>query len=336
MMQAQLEMLKSTEGRFRKINSDEFVAIDKVNDALYWGALDYFHRNWFTWMDVPTIARITGACEDVDTLYALQHFGRQAYLAQTGQLYLEAKIPRHKKVWTVITSSRAEATADERHLNQFQLLEFEQQGGFEEMLATVEGTVKAMLRSALRNASAELEFLGRDLPELESYLLPFNRITYTEAVEMLADTHFQIAWGDDLKRQHELFLVQALGGKPLFITHFPTAIKFFNMRQNRGNPLVVNSADLVMPYGGEAVGSAERENDYDLLYARLKESPMYRILSKRGVSIDEFGDYLDVVKQNPILHSGCGIGFSRISQAAMGLDDIRQCTSYPLNAETLY
>ncbi|VVB68158.1 Asparagine--tRNA ligase [Candidatus Norongarragalina meridionalis] len=335
-MQAQLEMLKSTEGRFQKINGDEFVAIDRVNDALYWGALEYFHENGFTWMDVPTITRITGACENVDTLYSVEHFGRQAYLAQTGQLYLEAKIPRHSRVWTVITSSRAEASADERHLNQFQLLEFEHQGDFESMLANVEGTVKAMLRNALKNARPELEFLGRDVAELETYLSPFNRITYTDAVKLLSDTHFQIAWGDDLKRQHELFLVQALGGKPLFITHFPTAIKFFNMRQNRDNPLVVNSADLIMPYSGEAVGSAERENDYDILYKRLLESPMYRILSNRGVSIEEFGDYLAMVKQNPILHSGCGIGFSRISQSAMGLEDIRQCTSYPLNAETLY
>ncbi|OIO28521.1 hypothetical protein AUJ16_00920 [Candidatus Micrarchaeota archaeon CG1_02_60_51] len=332
----ELETLKSTDGRFGLINGTAFEAIDRVNDALYWGALDYFRGNGFMWVDVPTLTRVTGACENVDTLYSVDHFGRNAYLAQTGQLYLEAKIPRHEKVWTVITSSRAEAKVDARHLNQFQLLEFEHRGGFESLLNHVEGTVKAMVAGAVANAPGELALLGRSPADLAEYLKPFNRISYAEAIGLLEGTPLEVGWGSDLKHSHELRLVAATGGRPLFITHFPKAIKFFNMRVNRSDDSVVNSADLILPHSGEAVGSAEREDDYALLKERLLASSMYSILSKRGVALSEFEDYLSLVRDNPILHSGCGIGFPRVSQSVLGFSDIRQATSYPLNAETLY
>ena len=336
MMMQQIELLKSTEERFSKINGEAALAIDKVNDALYWGALDYFRKNGFTWVDVPTLTRITGACENVDTLYSVDHFGKNAYLAQTGQLYLETKIPSHNKVWTVITSSRAEARADSRHLNQFQLLEFEHQGDFESMLYHIEGTVKSMIACALASAGDELEMLGRDRREVANYLSPFNRITYTDAIGLLEGTPLAIPWGSDLTHNHELYLVEKLGSKPTFITHYPAEIKFFNMRVNRENPQVVNSADLIMPYSGESVGSAEREDDYNILRKRLLESNMFRMLSKRGVEISEFEGYLKLVRENHLLHSGCGIGFSRIAQSVLGFSDIRQATNYPLNSETLY
>ncbi|MBI4983592.1 hypothetical protein HZC32_03025, partial [Candidatus Woesearchaeota archaeon] len=95
--QADLWKLTQTEGRFGLINSETMSLIDNINDSLYVGALEYFIKNSFRWVEVPTITKITGACENVDTLYCLNHFGTEAYLAQTGQLYLEAKIPSHKK-----------------------------------------------------------------------------------------------------------------------------------------------------------------------------------------------------------------------------------------------
>ena len=149
-------------------------------------------------------------------------------------------------------------------------------------------------------------------------------------------THLEIEWGDDLTHAHELFLVEKYGNRPLFITHYPKDIKFFNMRVNDDDPSVVNSADLIMPYSGESVGSAERENDYERLVKRLKESQMFRILSKRGVTMKDFEEYLNLVKKDPILHSGCGIGFTRVSQSVMGFEDIRMATSYPLNSAILY
>ncbi|MFH0836395.1 MAG: amino acid--tRNA ligase-related protein [Candidatus Micrarchaeota archaeon] len=329
-MTERTKALACLQDRFECICSKEMESIDRVNAALYEGALEYFLSNAFTWVETPTITRITGACENVDTLYALDHFGCEAFLAQTGQLYLEAKIPLHEKVWTVMTSSRAEPRTDDRHLNQFTLVEFERQGDFELMLHTIEGIVHAMVKSALKKARADLDALGCT-ERCESYLEPFQRITYTDAITLCG-----LPWGSDLKHEDEMRVIEEHGGKPVFITHFPQEIKFFNMRLNRDNPAVVNSADLIMPFSGESAGSAERENDYETLVKRLLESNMYAILSKRGVTIEEFQGYLNIVKSNPVLHCGAGIGFARISQSILGFSDIKKTTNYPLTSQSLY
>jgi asparaginyl-tRNA synthetase len=331
-----LDILKKTDGRFSRIISGDAKAVDEVNDSLMWGARKYLRHNGFMWLEVPMMTKITGACENVDTLYSLDHFGTETYLAQTGQLYLEAKIPLHEKVWTIITSSRAEDAVDSRHLNQFQLVEFEHKGDFESMLKHIEGLVKSMIAEALDKNKKLLEELGR-LPELEAWVsAPFARMSYTEAVEMLKGTKHEIEWGDDLTSKTEHYLVSKNGNRPLFVTHFPKKIKFFNMRQNDGDEDIVNSSDLIMPYSGESVGAAERENNYDRLVERLVESPMFKVLAKRGKTINDFKDYLDIIKKHPILHSGCGIGFNRISQSVLGADDIRVSANYPIQKGVLY
>lgn len=328
--------IAETKQHFQNLNSPGALALDRVNDALLWGARDYLRKEGFVWIDVPTITAITGACENVDTLYALDHFGKEAYLAQTGQLYLETKIPGHRKVWTIIQSNRAEEKADTRHLNQFQLVEFEEEGDFEGLLTRIEATVKAMMASAL-SATEAFALLGRDTAEVEGWIAaPFARISYDEAIALLAGTPLEKEWGDDLGHEEEQFLVKAAGWRPCFVTNFPTAIKFFNMRQVPGNPERVNSADLILPYAGEAVGSAERENDHRRLVARLERSQMFQILSARGKTLDDFEHYLEFIKEHPTLHAGCGIGFARVAQSVLGLDDIRKATAYPLTSETLY
>jgi asparaginyl-tRNA synthetase len=331
-----MEALIETNNRFNIITSDKMTAIDKINDSLYWGATEYFKKNDFTWIEVPIMTKITGACENVDTLYELEHFGKTAYLAQTGQLYLEGKIPTHKKVWTTILSSRAESKVDSRHLNQFTLVEFEHSGNFESLLENIEGVIQSMVKNVIEKNKEELKKLGRDVEELKKYLTPFKRMTYTNAISLLSKNGFDISWEDDLKHEHEMKLIELNNNLPLFITHFPTNIKFFNMRQNRSDDSIVNSADLLMPHAGESVGAAEREDDYEILRERLKKSQMFKILSKRGATEKEFEDYLNLVKKHKILHSGCGIGFNRISQSVLGSKDIRVSTNYPINASTLY
>jgi len=331
-----LTVLEKTDDRFNIINGKEAGVVDHINDSLMWGAMNWLRENGFTWVEVPILTKITGACENVDTLYSVDHFNEEAYLAQTGQLYLEAKIPMHQKLWTIITSSRAEDSVDERHLNQFQLIELEHQGDFEELLTHVEGCVKGMLSEAVSNSEKELRQLKR-LDEVKGWLKePFGRLSYTDVVQMLIGTDHQIAWGEDLKTAQETYVVDRMGGIPVFITHFPKEIKFFNMRQNDSREDVVNSCDLIMPYSGESVGAAERENDHGRLVSRLETSQMFRMLSARGKTLEDFKDYLELVRKHPVLHSGCGIGFTRISQSVLGSGDIRTACNFPLQRDVLY
>jgi len=312
-----------------------------VESALVRGAEDYFRANDFVHVpSVPHIVSVTGACENIDTLFTLDYFGAQGFLTQTGQLYLETLIKDLKNVCCVIHSFRAEPKVDGRHLTEFPLVEFEfsydaeEENGLMNLLDHIEGTICTMVKSALKNALPQLKELGADIQMLRSIERPFQRISYTQAIRELQQ-QCDIEWGADLTHEHEQFLVRLHGNKPLFITHYPERIKFFNMRRNREHPEVVNSADLILPSAGEAVGSAEREHNYDVLMKKLTNSSMYKRLLEKGGSLEDFKWYLDTIKENPVPHAGCGIGLSRVTQFVLGKADIREATPYPMNRESL-
>jgi asparaginyl-tRNA synthetase len=308
-------------------------AVARIEASLLRGARKYFDNNDFVEIVVPHLTRATGACENVATMFTVDHFGEKAYLAQTGQLYLEVLTPFLKRVWCVGPSFRAEPSVDERHLTEFTLIELEFEGTFRELLRHVENVVCSMIQQVIKKREEELELLGIDRRRLDVQP-PFEKITYTEAVRELAE--FDVKWGDDLKSWHEKFLVERHGNKPLFVTHYPEPIKFFNMKTNEENQAIVNSADLLLPYSGEAVGAAEREYEYDKLLARLESSVMLKQLIQRGGSIKDFEWYLEFYRRfggKP--HAGCGIGLNRVTQYVLGSGDIRTTTVFPLNKESI-
>ncbi len=306
--------------------------IARVESSLLRGAEEYFIQNGFVNVPtVPHIVDITGACENVDTLYSLNYHGREAFLTQTGQTALELLTSSLEKVCCTIHSFRAEETVDARHLTEFPLIEFEfrySNDGFQQLLSRIENTISSMVRYALRTESEALLALGADVNALGNLKMPFSRIAYDDAVKMLG-----LPWGADLKHEHETVLTTEFGG-PVFVTRYPEKIKFFNMQRNKENSRLVDSADLLLPHSGEAVGAAVREHDYNLLVEKLKNSEMFKILSARGKTLEDFQPYLEEVKHNPVPHAGCGIGLCRVTQYVLGLDDIREATAYPRNRDS--
>ena len=330
-----LEKLVETRERHKLVNTKELEVVARIEAALLKGARDYFIKEGFIEVNAPHITKATGACENINTLFGLDYFGSQGYLSQTQQLYLEAMIPRLKKVWCIGPSFRAEPEADNRHLTEFPLLEIEFEGNFEQLLTHIESTITSMIEEVLKEDKL-LKEIGVDSEKLKKIKMPFKRMTYDQAIETLKKMGFEINWGDDFKSVHEKALAETLDYQPIFLTHFPKKIKFFNMRENDYRPEIVNSTDLILPGSGEAVGAAEREHRHYKLKERLESSKMLEQLKVRGGSIEDFAWYLDCVKNNGIkLHSGCGIGLNRVTQFILGANDIRKCTVFPLNSETI-
>jgi asparaginyl-tRNA synthetase len=328
-----LQKLKQTEKRYQLFATREMQAVAKIEASLLRGARKYFEDNDFTEIIVPHITRATGACENISTMFTVDHFEEKAYLAQTGQLYLEVLTPFLKKVWCVGPSFRAEPSVDERHLTEFTLIELEFEGNLAELMQHIENILQSMIQEVIKTRKEELELLEIDKRRLD-VLPPFKKITYTDAVKELS--RFGVKWGDDLKSLHEKILVENHGNKPLFITHYPKAIKFFNMKTNEENPEIVNSTDLLLPYGGEAVGAAEREYEYKKLLERLECSTMLKQLIEKGGSIHDFDWYLEFYKGfGGTPHAGCGIGLNRVTQYVLGSSDIRTTTVFPLNRESI-
>jgi len=313
------------------MNPLELRALVKIQAGLLRGARGYFDKEGFIEVIVPRITKVTGSCENMDTLFEVKYFAQQAYLMQTGQLFLETLIPLLNKVWCYGSSFRAEPRIDNRHLTEFTLIETEFCGDFEQLLSRIEGLLDKMIKAVIKHCAEDLEKLSVNKRMLEEFAPPFQRITYDHAVEVL-----NISWGQDLNSEHEEFLLKKYGNHPLFITHYPEQIKFFNMKTNPDNPKVVNSADLILPFSGETVGAAEREFRYKKVYQKLKRSDMLRQLEQRGGSISDFDLYLSHLRENgSVQHAGCGVGLNRVVQFILGSRDIRESTLFPLNREKL-
>ncbi len=309
------------------------LALIRIWDAMFRGARRYVEDAGFIGVhNMPEIVGVTGACENIDTLFKLDFFGRPAYLAQSDQLYLELIAPQLQRVYAEIQSFRMEPDADDRHLCQFALFEIEHVGNLDTLISNIAGIVQAAAREVVNRCADDLALFGRDPADLKQ--LTFGRITYSQAIELLQAEFPFLQWGDDLKAPHERALVDRLG--PVFLTHYPLPIKFFNMLQNVDDPRVVNSTDLLLPFAGESAGAAEREHRYERIVARLKSSSMYRRLIEQGATDDDFAWYLDAHKDREIpLHSGAGIGMARVAQFITGSEDIRDAVPFVVNRDNL-
>jgi len=328
-----LEKLSATDHRYELFSTPEMQALARIEASLLKGARRYFDANDFTEIIVPHLTRATGACENIATMFTVDHFGESVYLAQTGQLCLEVLTPFLRKVWCVGPSFRAEPSVDPRHLTEFTLIEVEFEGNLAGVMHYIENVICSMIQETIATREADLKFLGLDKDRID-VKPPFKKVRYTDAVDLL--NSFGVKWGDDLKSVHEKALVELFGNQPLFITHYPKAIKFFNMRQNAYNSNIVNSADLILPYSGEAAGAAEREYEYEPLLRRLEASTMLRQLIEKGGSIHDFDWYLEFYRKcGGTPHAGCGIGLNRVTQYVLGSNDIRGSTVFPQNKQTL-
>lgn len=316
-------------------------SIALIESALRRGAENYFRYNGFVNVLPPHIVPITGACENVDTLFDVDYFGQNAYLTQTGQTALEMFVAQLGRVCCEIKSFRKEPNADTRHLTEFPLLELEftykeHENGFEELLRHIEGTIKSMMHHTLATARSALETLGANIEEHHRIIdTPFARIEYAAAITLLGKN-----WGDDLNHDDEQLIVAHHNSLPTFVMKYPEEIKFFNMKrdrtytniQNGKNQNRVLSCDLLLPYSGEAVGAAVREENHTILVKKLVESPMFAMLRERGKTLADFNEYLDEVRDHTVPHAGCGIGLYRVMQSVVQTDDIRLASTYLMNA----
>ncbi|NWF71153.1 MAG: asparagine--tRNA ligase [Chloroflexi bacterium] len=291
-------------------------------------------RNWlddhdYLLVDTPIITPSAG--EDTTSLFEIDYFGEPAFLAQTGQLYNEANMMAFGKVYCFGPTFRAEKSKTRRHLMEFWMLEPEMAfTSLEEMMDMEEQFVSHVVQRALEKHRKEFEILERDTAKLEKVLPPFPRISYDEAVERLhklaAETSdpeqkelLKIEWGSDFGSPHETALTQMFD-KPIFVYHYPTAVKAFYMQPVEGRPEVCRSVDLLAPEGyGEIIGGSERIYDAALIEQRV---------SQLGIQRQAYEWYLQLRKFGSVPHAGFGIGLERTVAWVCGLDHIREAIPY--------
>jgi asparaginyl-tRNA synthetase len=287
---------------------------------------DFFYEREFTLVDSPILT--PAACEGTSTLFATDYFGEQAYLSQSGQLYLEPAAAALGKVYCFGPTFRAEKSKTRRHLMEFWMVEPEVAFlEFEGLVELAQEFVQCLVRRVLERCGEELSVLERDVSKLEAVAEPFPRITYTEAVEKLSRAGTPLAWGDDFGAEHETVIAEEFG-RPVMITHYPTAIKAFYMQPAPDDPDVVLGLDVIAPEGyGEIIGGSQRIHDYDLLLERIRQ---------HDLPVEAFQWYLDIRRYGTFPHSGFGMGIERFVAWMCGVDHLRETIPYPRMLHRIY
>lgn len=302
-------------------------AIMKIRNEVIRATYEFFNDNGFAKVDPPIL---TGSApEGTSELFQTKYFDEDAYLSQSGQLYMEAAAMALGKVFSFGPTFRAEKSKTRRHLIEFWMIEPEMAFvEFEENLEVQEQFVSYVVQSVLKNCKLELERLDRDVTKLEHIQAPFPRITYDDAIVFLNENGFDdIKWGDDFGSPHETAIAEHYE-KPVFITHYPIGIKPFYMQPHPERDDVVLCADLIAPEGyGEIIGGSERVHDYDLLKQRLDE---------HGLDDKAYAWYLELRKQGSVPHSGFGLGLERTVAWISGAEHVREAIPFPRLLNRLY
>lgn len=302
-------------------------AIMKIRNEVIRATYEFFNENGFVKVDPPIL---TGSAPEGTTeLFRTKYFDEDAYLSQSGQLYMEAAAMALGKVFSFGPTFRAEKSKTRRHLIEFWMIEPEMAFyQFEDNLQVQERYVSHIVQSVLKNCQLELKTLGRDTSKLENVKPPFARITYDEAIQLLHEKGFDdIQWGDDFGAPHETAIAESFD-KPVFITHYPTTLKPFYMQPDPNRPEVVLCADLIAPEGyGEIIGGSERIHDYDLLKQRLEEHQL---------SLDAYKWYLELRQYGSVPHSGFGLGLERTIAWICGVEHVRETIPFPRLLNRLY
>jgi asparaginyl-tRNA synthetase len=323
-------------------------AVMRVRNRICRSIHDFFQEEGFLYVHTPiiTASDCEGAGEmfRVSTIapessprtadgqidYAQDFFGRRAYLTVSGQLEGEIYATALGKIYTFGPTFRAENSNTSRHLAEFWMIEPE--AAFFELddnMQLAERFLKRIVRDVLADCQEDMQFFRERYDEAVLAALdsvanePFRRCSYTEAIELLEKSgekfEYPVRWGADLQAEHERYLTETKFNAPVILYDYPREIKAFYMRLNDDGK-TVRAMDVLVPRVGEIIGGSQREERFDVLVDRMKES---------GLNPDDYWWYLDLRRFGTVPHAGFGLGLERMVQFVTGMANIRDVIPFP-------
>lgn len=331
--------------------TNTFGAVLRIRHAMAFAIHKFFNDKGFVYLNTPLItesdAEGAGDMFQVTTLnlenvpkkdngkvdFSKDFFGKKTCLTVSGQLEGELGATGVGEIYTFGPTFRAENSNTPRHLAEFWMIEPEMAFyDINDNMVLAEEFVKFLVQYALDNCADDLKFLNDKyddglIERLKSVLgIDFQRVTYTEAVEILEEAvrngqqfEYPVHWGTDFQSEHERFLVEKHFGKPVILTDFPKDIKAFYMKQNEDGR-TVRGMDVLFPKIGEIIGGSEREASLEKLEQRIDELNM----SRKNLEW-----YIDTRRYGTVPHSGFGLGFERLLLFVTGMANIRDVIPFP-------
>jgi asparaginyl-tRNA synthetase len=344
------KLRKQAHLRFR---TNIFSCIMRIRHHIAFCIHKYFYEHGFFYLHTPIITTLncegTGKMFQITTInfqnepinYEKDFFKCKTYLSVSGQLEAETASLGLGKVYTFGPVFRAENSNTSRHLSEFWMIEPEVAFyHLEENISLAEDFLKFIIKYIIDNGVEDLIFLNQYLEKWnkkkKNYLLdklelilkfPFKKISYTEAINILIQEEKEknikflhpIIWGMDLQSEHEQYLVDIYFKRPVIVFDYPCSIKAFYMRMNDDGK-TVRAMDILFPEIGEIIGGSQREERYDILFQRMKDT---------DTDPNKLWWYLDTRRFGSVPHSGFGLGFDRLVQFITGMSNIRDVIPFP-------
>ena len=299
-------------------SSQQHAAI-RVRAEIIKSIRDFFDGRGFTLVDAPIFT--PSACEGTSTLFETKYFDEKAYLSQSGQLYMEAGAAAFGKVYCFGPTFRAEKSKTRRHLIEFWMVEPEV--AFNDLydnMELAEQFIEYIVQRVLKNKEAELKVLERNTEALAKVKAPFPRLHYKEAAEIIFKENPEFKKGDDFGGTDET-IISSKYETPVFVHHYPAAIKAFYMKEDPEELGSSMSCDLLATEGyGEIIGGGQREDDNEKLLQKISE---------HGLKKEDFDWYTDLRKYGSFPHAGFGLGVERTVSWICGLSHIRETIPFP-------
>jgi asparaginyl-tRNA synthetase len=320
------------EHRHLWMRSPRQAAILRTRAEIINSAREYLNQNGYTLTDPPILT--PAACEGTTTLFPVDYFEEQAYLTQSGQLYMEATAMALGKVYSFGPTFRAEKSKTRRHLTEFWMVEPEvAYATLDDIMELAENFITHIVKRCLERRRADLETMARDIAPLEKIDTPFPRISYDDAVAMLHEGHAkgelesQFEYGNDFGSPDETYISSKFE-RPLMVHRYPAAVKAFYMEPDANDPTKALCVDVLAPEGyGEIIGGSQRVSSYELLLQRIHEHQLPQ---------EAFQWYLDLRKFGGVPHSGFGMGIERVVAWVCGLEHVRETIPFPRMLHRMY
>jgi len=273
-------------------------------------------------IEINTPKIIGSASEGGADLFGLDYFGKQAYLAQSPQLYKEQMTIGLERVFEISSFYRAEKSHTGRNLSEFTSVDIEAaMMDYTDVMDVLESIVIDVFKNTSENSKTEQQEIGHEIEVPKS---PFERVTYTQALEELSGLDIKIGFGEDLQDSH----LRSLGEKHpgfFFLTDWPMKLKPFYIHEKDDDPTLSRSFDLQYGYL-ELSSGGRRLHDPEQLKSRLRE---------QDLDPASFEEHLKTFGWGMPPHSGWGMGLDRLMTVLVGIDNVREVVLYPRDPDRL-
>jgi asparaginyl-tRNA synthetase len=320
------------EHRHLWIRTPRQAAILRIRAEIIKAARDFFDERGFVLTDPPILT--PAACEGTSTLFPVDYFGDEAYLTQSGQLYIESTALALGKVYSFGPTFRAEKSKTRRHLTEFWMVEPEvAYCDLDGLMELAEQFLSFIVERVLTRRAADLKVIQRDTAKLEAIKAPFPRLSYDDAVAMLNEAHAKgllenpFEYGNDFGSPDETYISSQFD-RPVMVHRYPANVKAFYMEPDPENPKYALCVDVLAPEGyGEIIGGSQRIASYDLLKQRIEQ---------HNLPLESFQWYLDLRRYGSVPHSGFGMGIERAVAWICGLDHVRETIPFARTLNRIY